>query len=47
MGHECLYDRLHEQGSAGLAMLDPHGTIVHAALVHGLGLVMLYGRLGA
>ncbi|MGF6441390.1 MFS family permease [Paraburkholderia youngii] len=28
--------------SAKLATADPHGVIAHAALVHGLGLVMLY-----
>jgi hypothetical protein len=28
-------------------VLDPHGAIAHAALVHGFGLVMLYGALGA
>jgi EmrB/QacA subfamily drug resistance transporter len=30
-----------------LVTLDPHGSIAHAALVHGFGLVMLYGALGA
>lgn len=35
------------QGSAEFATVDPHGAIVHAALVHGFGLVMLYGGLGA
>jgi hypothetical protein len=29
-----------------LSGLDPSGTIVHAALVHGFGLVMLYGGIG-
>jgi hypothetical protein len=29
-----------------LATIDPHGVIVHAALVHGFGLVMLYGGVG-
>ncbi len=31
------------QGSLALAAVDPDGAIVHAALVHGFGLVMLYG----
>jgi EmrB/QacA subfamily drug resistance transporter len=31
---------------AVLATIDSHGAIVHAALVHGFGLVMLYGGLG-
>ncbi|MFP4894048.1 MFS transporter [Paraburkholderia sp. EG304] len=31
------------QDSAKLASADPHGVIAHAALVHGFGLVMLYG----
>lgn len=35
------------RGGAGLATMDPHGTIVHAALVHAFGLVVLYGGLGA
>ncbi|MGF6305267.1 hypothetical protein OKW43_004086 [Paraburkholderia sp. WC7.3g] len=29
------------QDSAALAAADPHGVIVHAALVHGFGLVTL------
>ena len=33
--------------SAALAAADPHGAIVHAALVHGFSLVMLYGMIGA
>ena len=37
--------RLLDHGPA-LATIDPHGAIVHAALVHGFGLVMLYGGLG-
>lgn len=32
---------------AALAAADPRGAIVHAALVHGFGLVMLYGAIGA
>jgi hypothetical protein len=35
------------QGSAELAAVDPHGVIVHAALVHGFERVMLYGAIGA
>lgn len=35
------------QNNPELATLDPHGAIVHAALVHGFGVVMLYGALGA
>jgi hypothetical protein len=35
------------QGSAPLAAMDPQAAIAHAALVHGFGLVMLYGGLGA
>lgn len=31
------------QGSSSLAVVAPDGAIVHAALVHGFGLVMLYG----
>jgi EmrB/QacA subfamily drug resistance transporter len=34
------------QGATPLSLLDPSGTTVHAALVHGFGLVMLYGGLG-
>ncbi|MGF6743737.1 EmrB/QacA subfamily drug resistance transporter [Paraburkholderia atlantica] len=34
------------QDSAKLATADPHGVIVHAALVHGFGLVMLYAVIG-
>ncbi|MDQ0016208.1 EmrB/QacA subfamily drug resistance transporter [Variovorax boronicumulans] len=34
------------QGFPELAQLDPSGAIVHAALVHGFGLVMLYGGIG-
>ena len=30
-----------------LSSLDPSGAVVHAALVHGFGLVMLYGGIGA
>jgi EmrB/QacA subfamily drug resistance transporter len=33
--------------SPELAVIDPHGAIVHAALTHGFGLVMLYGGVGA
>lgn len=35
------------QGGEELAVVDPHGVIVHAALVHGFELVMLYGAIGA
>ncbi|TDV06791.1 MFS transporter [Paraburkholderia caballeronis] len=35
------------QSNAELAAVDPHGAIVHAALAHGFGLVMLYGMVGA
>jgi hypothetical protein len=35
------------QSSAELAVADPHGAIVQAALVHGFRLVMLYGMAGA
>ncbi|MDE1184831.1 MFS transporter [Paraburkholderia sp.] len=35
------------QDSAELAVADPRGVIVHDALVHGFGLVMLYGMVGA
>ncbi|CAB3756518.1 MFS transporter [Paraburkholderia humisilvae] len=35
------------QESAALAAADPHGVLMHAALVHGFGLVMLYGVIGA
>lgn len=35
------------QRDAVLAAADPHGALVHAALVHGFGLVMLYGAIGA
>jgi EmrB/QacA subfamily drug resistance transporter len=44
---------LHEQtagntaSSLALAAMDSQGAIVHAALVHGFGLVMLYGGAGA
>lgn len=34
------------QGFPELAQLDPSGAIVHAALVRGFGLVMLYGGVG-
>jgi hypothetical protein len=34
------------RASPELAALDPHGAIVHAALVHGFGVVMLYGASG-
>src|ERR1700744_108395 len=30
-----------------LSSLDPSGTVIHAALLHGFGLVMLYGGVGA
>ena len=30
-----------------LSTLDPSGVVVHAALVHGFGIVMLYGGIGA
>ena len=36
-----------KQGFPGLASLDSSGAAVHAALVHGFGLVMLYGCIGA
>jgi hypothetical protein len=35
------------QSSVELTAADPHGAIVHAALVHGFRLVMLYGMTGA
>ncbi|QYD73366.1 MFS transporter [Paraburkholderia edwinii] len=35
------------QSSVELMAADPHGVIVHAALVHGFRLVMLYGMTGA
>ena len=35
------------QESAQLATADPHGLVVHAALVHGFGCVMVYGMIGA
>jgi hypothetical protein len=35
------------QGSPALAAMDPQGAIAHASLVHGFGLVMLYGGVGA
>lgn len=35
------------QGNAALAVADPNGAIVHAALVHGFGVVMWYGVIGA
>lgn len=35
------------QGGEELAVVDPQGVIVHAALVHGFQLVMLYGVIGA
>lgn len=35
------------QGFPGSGSLDSSGTAVHAALVHGFGLVMLYGCIGA
>jgi hypothetical protein len=37
--------RLLDHGPA-LATMNPHGAIAHAVLVHGFGLVMLYGGLG-
>lgn len=36
-----------KQGFPGLASLDSSRTLVHAALVHGFGLVMVYGCIGA
>jgi EmrB/QacA subfamily drug resistance transporter len=36
-----------KQGFPGPGSLDFSGTVVHAALVHGFGLVMLYGCIGA
>ena len=30
-----------------MAAVDPHGAIMHAALVHGFGLGMMYGGVGA
>lgn len=35
------------QDGTELPVLDPHGTIVQAALAHGFGFVMLYGMMGA
>ncbi|WP_454711852.1 hypothetical protein [Cupriavidus nantongensis] len=35
------------RSGADIAAVDPHGVIVHAALVHGFGFVMLYGAIGA
>ncbi|WP_246359188.1 hypothetical protein [Paenibacillus phytorum] len=35
-----------KQGLLELTSLDASGTVVHAALVHGFGLVMLYGGIG-
>jgi hypothetical protein len=35
-----------QQGMPGLSHLDPSGSVVHAALVHSFGLVMLYGAVG-
>lgn len=35
------------QGNVALAAADPQGQIVHAALVHGFGWVMVYGVVGA
>ncbi|WP_304361209.1 MFS transporter [Collimonas fungivorans] len=35
-----------KQGFPELSSLDASGTVVHAALVHGFGLVMLYGGIG-
>ncbi|QGZ65249.1 MFS transporter [Paraburkholderia acidisoli] len=40
------FDRL-TTNNASLAAADPHGALVHAALVHGFEIVMLYGVLGA
>ncbi|WP_087686958.1 MFS transporter [Pandoraea sp. PE-S2R-1] len=40
------FDQL-AQGNAALSAADPNGAIVHGALVHGFGLVMLYGVIGA
>jgi hypothetical protein len=34
------------QAAPELAALDPSGVVVHAALMHGFGLVMLYGGIG-
>jgi hypothetical protein len=34
------------QAAPELAALDPSGAVVHAALMHGFGLVMLYGGIG-
>lgn len=35
-----------KQGLPELSSLDASGAVVHAALVHGFGLVMLYGGIG-
>jgi EmrB/QacA subfamily drug resistance transporter len=46
-GDMALLSQGNTAGNVALAAMDPQGMIAHAALVHGFGLVMLYGGVGA